>query len=77
VPNTVDLVVQAVVVVAFADKVADAGQVTLKPVFGVTAVTREMLPTKLLMLVRVIAVLPEAPMLRLAATDDIEKSETT
>ena len=76
-PNTVDLVVHVVLVVAFADTEADGGHVTLNPVLGVTAVTRETLPTKLLMLVRVIVVLPEAPTLRLAATDDIEKSETT
>jgi len=77
VPNTVDLVVQVVLVVAFAANVAVAGQVTLNPVFGVTAVTKETVPTKLLMLVRVIVVLPEAPTFKPAKTDDIEKSETT
>jgi hypothetical protein len=77
VPKTVDLVVQVVLMVAFADKDADAGQETLNPVFGVTAVTKDTLPTKLLMLVRVIVVLPEAPRFKLAATDDMEKSETT
>ncbi len=76
-PNTVDLVVQVVLVVAFAANVAVAGQVTLNPVFGVTAVTKETVPTKLLMLVRVIVVLPEAPTFKPAKTDDIEKSETT
>jgi len=77
VPNIVDLVVQVVLVVAFANNVADAGQVTLNPVFGVTAATKEMLPTKLSMLIRVIVVLPEAPRFKLAETDDIEQSETT
>ena len=64
-------------VVAFADNVADRGQVTLKPVIGLTEMFKETLPTKLLMLVRVIVVLPEAPKFTLAATEAIEKSETT
>jgi hypothetical protein len=66
-----------VLVVAFADNVADGGQVRLKPVFGLIEVVKETLPTRLLMLVSVIVVLPEAPRFKLAETDDIEKSETT
>jgi hypothetical protein len=77
VPKTVDLVVQVALMVAFADKDADAGQETLNPVLGVTEVTKEIVPTKLLMLVRVIVVVPEAPRFKLATTDDMEKSETT
>lgn len=64
-------------VVAFADNVVDRGQVTFNPVFGLTELVKEMLPTKLLMLVKVIVVDPEAPKFKLAGIDAIEKSETT
>ena len=76
-PVTVDLSVQVVLVVALADKVADMGHVTVKPVFGLTEVVNETLPTKLLILVTPTIVVPEAPTFKLAGVDAIEKSETT
>ncbi len=78
VPGVVELNVQEAETVAFAVMLtAVAGHVTVKPVVGVTAEERVILPAKLKVLVRETEILaPEAPVLKLTEPAEIVKSPT-
>ncbi len=76
-PGVVELNVHDVGTVAFAVRLTGAGQVTVRPVVGLTVGVRVTEPTKFCKLVRVTDIeAPVAPVLKFTEDADIAKSPT-